>query len=112
MEVVKSIASLCDEDPYKLWRSIAAKATLIQPVEMVSRTEVKTQTSAQPVTGSCWRCTACNRTFNDIKHLVNHITFFVRQKERAHLDLYKKIKESADKSGKTFTQVCEETLRC
>lgn len=64
--------------------------------------------SAEP----CWRCSACNKVFNDVRVLVNHITFFVRQKDKAHIELYKKIKEQSEKNGKTFTQVVEEILKC
>ena len=60
----------------------------------------------------CWRCFACGKEFNDVKHLVNHINFFVRQKDKNHLELYRKIKESSDKSSKSFTQVVEEMLKC
>lgn len=112
MGVVRSIASICNEDPYKLWHAIASGGLLYQasPPFKAMPSEALRPVSSTP--GPCWRCTACNKAFNDIKQLVNHITFFVRQRDKSHIELYKKIKEYADKSGKTFTQASEEILRC
>jgi len=79
----------------------------------ISKTENSSIPSSKSVsTAPCWKCSACGKEFNDVKHLVNHITFFVRQKDKNHLELYRKIKESSDKSSKSFTQVVEEMLKC
>lgn len=114
LEVVRSIAKLCDEDPYKLWRSIALGVAAIpqpkvsSPVGGVTKPSMPKASTSEP----SWRCTACNKIFTDVKQLVNHILFFVRQKDRAHTELYKEIKDRSTKEGKTFTQVAEEILRC
>lgn len=75
--------------------------------QVSAKPTVKTTTSEL-----CWRCTACNKTFTDVKQLVNHILFFVRQRDRAHLEVYKEIKDKSTKEGKTFTQIAEEILKC
>ncbi|GEM_PF-809040 len=113
LEVVRSIAKLCNENPYKLWQSIALGVITIpqsrvsSPVEEVAKPSIpKASTS-----GPSWRCIACNKIFTDVKQLVNHILFFVRQKDKAHTELYKEIKDRSTKEGKTFTQVAEEILR-
>lgn len=110
LEIVRSIASLCNEDPYKIWYSIALEGVKSRPLHQVS---VKTATvPTKTVAEFCWRCPACNKVFNDVKHLVNHILFFVKQRDRAHIDVYKEVKDKSTKEGKTFTQVAEEILRC
>lgn len=109
IEVIKSIANLCDEDPYKLWHNIAS----LQLTQSVNRSEsvdnISSQKSMAKDVG--WKCTVCGKFFNDVGHLVNHITFFVRQRDKAHIELYKKIKEYADKNNKTFTQATSEILK-
>jgi hypothetical protein len=110
LEVVRSIAKLCNEDPYKIWYAIALGGIT---TKTASQPSAKTTPTASKTTSEfCWRCSACNKTFNDVRQLVNHILFFVRQKDRAHIEVYKEIKERSTKESKTFTQVAEEILRC
>ncbi|MEM1644739.1 MAG: hypothetical protein QXL96_02515 [Ignisphaera sp.] len=116
LEVVKSVARLCNEDPYKLWHSIALgiTATITSKTSSQSMTERATKPTTLKASTSelSWRCTACSKVFTDVKQLVNHILFFVRQRDKAHTELYKEIKDRSTKEGKTFTQVVEEILRC
>uniref|UniRef100_A0A7J3QGH6 C2H2-type domain-containing protein n=1 Tax=Ignisphaera aggregans TaxID=334771 RepID=A0A7J3QGH6_9CREN len=108
MEVVKSIATLCNENPYDLWYNIASSFS-----ELLKHSEKEPQAIKQiPVTANCWRCSACNKTFNDVKHLVNHITYFVRQKDKAHIELYQKIKRISDEQRKSFTEIAINILKC
>lgn len=103
MEIVKSIAILCDEDPYRLWYDIA-KLHLEPKLLEVERAALQTE--------NCWRCPACNKAFNDVKHLVNHITYFTRSKDRAHTELYQKLKKLSDDHRRSFTDIVTTTLRC
>jgi len=114
LEVVRSIARLCNEDPYRLWYSLATSyKQRPMPIE-VSAAGQRVASEKKPTTTgeTCWRCSACGKSFDDIKHLVNHILFFLRQGDKAHAELYKEVKSKATKEGKTFTQVAEELLRC
>jgi uncharacterized C2H2 Zn-finger protein len=110
MEVVKSIATLCREDAYMLWYELVSESTGTVEVSHVSPTESKRERIS--TTGPCWKCESCGKIFNDVKHLVNHITFYVRQRDRAHMELYQKIKRIADEKEKTFTEVVMEVLKC
>ncbi|MCS7111747.1 MAG: hypothetical protein N3E36_06975 [Sulfolobales archaeon] len=110
IEIVKSIAALCNEDPYKLWYGIAA--SFLQPRELMEKVEKVTAQTALQRTDNCWRCPACNKTFNDVRHLVNHITYFVRLKEKAHTELYQKLKKLSDEHRKSFTDIAIGTLKC
>lgn len=110
MDVVKSIAALCNENPYELWYNIAL-LYLDKTVEKIEKPSIQTAPPHTPV-ANCWRCSACNRTFNDIKHLVNHITYFVRQKDKAHMELYQKIKKLSDEQRKSFTEIATNILKC
>ena len=111
LDVVKSIAHLCNEDPYRLWRIIASSSAKYVGISIQEQGSASTA-EKQRTAGPCWRCSACNRVFSDSRQLVNHITFFVRQRDKAHIELYNKIKDNATRSGKTFTQVAEEMLKC
>lgn len=108
IEIVKSIANLCNENPYVLWYNIASlflgqHKIVEKPVSQVT----------QPTAiANCWRCPACNRTFSDTKHLVNHITYFVRQRDKAHIELYQKIKKFSDEQKKSFTEIAISILKC
>ncbi|MEM0026806.1 MAG: hypothetical protein QXT53_02470 [Ignisphaera sp.] len=108
IEVVKSIARICNEDPYELWYEILGKAIVMNatPTTTVSTSEKKI------AEGPCWRCEACGKTFSDARHLVNHITYFVRQRDKAHIELYQKIKKLESEKGKTFTEIALEILKC
>ncbi len=110
IEIIKSIATLCNEDPYELWYNIAT--SFLRPQETIEDMKKSQLQTTPQYTVSCWRCTACNRTFNDVKHLVNHITYFVRQKDKAHIELYQKIKKISDEQKKSFTEIATNTLRC
>lgn len=108
IEVVRSIARICNEDPYKLWYEILGK-----PITVTATTSTAAPATEKKVAeGPCWRCEACGKTFADARHLVNHITFFVRQKDKAHIELYQKIKKLENEKGKTFTEVALEILKC
>lgn len=109
IEVIKSIATLCNENPYGLWYNIAT--SFLKPQETIEGMKKSLPQTSQH-TVSCWRCTACNKTFNDVKHLVNHITYFVRQKDKAHIELYQKIKKFSDEQKKSFTEIVINMLRC
>ncbi len=109
MEVVKSIARLCSEDPYNLWHEIAKQELGAKAAVIISAEESQRKTVVAEL---CWRCEACGKTFSDVKHLVNHITYFVRQRDPAHIELYKKVKNHAEKSGKTFSEAAMELLKC
>jgi uncharacterized C2H2 Zn-finger protein len=108
IEVVKSIATICGENAYSLWYELATIST-IQTSQTSITEDKKVKTSVE---GPCWRCEACGKTFTDVKHLVNHITFYVRQRDKAHLELYQRIKRVVDEKGKTFTEVVTEILKC
>ncbi len=114
LEVVKSIASLCNVDPYELWNALAhgspqaATAPATRPTTATTTAKTVPRTAAGP----CWRCPACGKEFNDVKHLVNHILFYVRQRDRAHIEVYRKVKQRVEQTGQTFTQVVMSELRC
>ncbi len=109
-EVVKSIAALCNVDPYELWYTIAyGTARTASTTSATTTTSIRTQVQR---TGPCWRCPACGKEFNDVRTLVNHILFYVRQRDRAHLEVYRKIKQKADQTGQTFTTVAMNELKC
>jgi len=110
MEVVKSIATLCGEDAYTLWYELVSESTGVVEVSRVSPTESGRERIS--ATGPCWKCEACGKIFADVKHLVNHITFYVRQRDRTHMELYQKIKRVVDEKEKTFTEVVMEVLKC
>ena len=114
LEVVKSIASLCSVDPYALWNSLAHGSLQVATetaTKQPSATAI-TKTAPKTATGPCWRCPACGKEFNDVKHLVNHILFYVRQRDRAHIEVYRRIKQRVEQTGQTFTQVAMSDLRC
>ena len=111
LEVVKSIASLCNVDPYILWEAISSGKTTFKRIEMKISTPSQESQQARRI-GPCWRCPACGKEFNDVKHLVNHILYFVRQRERSHLEVYRKIKSRVEQTGQTFTQIVLNELKC
>ncbi len=114
LEVVKSIASLCGVDPYTLWNALAygSLQTAVAPVTRPATATSTTKTITRTPAGPCWRCPACGKEFNDAKHLVNHILFYVRQRDRAHIEIYRKIKQRVEQTGQTFTQVVMSELKC
>uniref|UniRef100_A0A7J2U1Q5 C2H2-type domain-containing protein n=1 Tax=Ignisphaera aggregans TaxID=334771 RepID=A0A7J2U1Q5_9CREN len=110
IEVVKSIAMLCRENTYNLWYELASEGANIIGATQTPLIESKKEKIS--VEGPCWRCEACGKTFTDIRHLVNHITFYVRQRDKAHIELYQKMKKIVNEKRKTFTEVVMESLRC
>ncbi len=110
IEVVKSIAHLCHEDPYSLWHKLASMytTTLIEQRYLAKPQHIQIKREAE----KCWKCPACNKTFDDFKHLVNHITYFVRQHDTSHTELYKKLKKISSDSGKTFSEIVASELKC
>ena len=108
IEVVKSIARICDENPYDLWYEILGKITQIGATLTASSSSKERKSIKEP----CWRCEACGKIFTDAKQLVNHITYFVRQKDKPHIELYQKIKKIENEKGKTFTEAALEMLKC
>ncbi len=114
LEVVKSIASLCGVDPYTLWNALAhgSLQAVTAPTTRSTTTTATAKTAPKTIAGPCWRCPACGKEFNDVKHLVNHILFYVRQRDRAHIEVYRKIKQRVEQTGQTFTQVVMSELKC
>jgi len=110
IEVVKSIAYLCREDPYNLWYKLASMYTNTVTDQRSSTKAQSIQTKRE--TEKCWKCPACNKIFDDYKHLVNHITYFVRQHDVSHIDLYKKLKKISSDTGKTFSEIVASELKC
>ena len=112
-EVVKSIASVCGEDPYALWSALASGSI---PKLSESQHAKRPVSTAQPISkpriSQCWRCPACNKEFTDVRQLVNHILFYVKQRDRSHLEVYRNIKQRVERSGQTFTQIVMTELRC
>ncbi len=110
MEVVKAIASLCGVDPYVLWEWIYQRE-----VSSTSSTTVSTATAGATsksrtsiTTAPCWRCPACGKTFDNPTTLARHILYFVKMRDRAHLDLYREIKNKMNASGRRFNEVVQE----
>lgn len=110
MEIVKSIAKLCREDPYKLWHYIAS-TMFTSSLEQYSIQKLENRDLSSKSNSSKWKCSVCGKIFEDVTRLANHIIFYVRQKDQNHLELYKKIKEYADENNKTFTQAVEEIFK-
>ncbi|HIP56766.1 MAG TPA: hypothetical protein EYH02_01655 [Ignisphaera aggregans] len=112
-EVVKSIASICGEDPYTLWNALAS-GSIPKPSEsqLAKKSTSTAQSITKPHTLQCWRCPACNKEFSDVKQLVNHILFYVKQRDKSHIEVYRNIKQRVERSGQTFTQVIMTELRC
>ena len=108
LEVVKSIASICGVDPYELWNEIAKRFAETS----AARPRPATAEARKPSTAMCWRCPACGREFESPSKLVSHILYFVRQRERAHVQLYREIKKLVEERGKTFTEIVKEEYRC
>ncbi len=113
IEVVKSIAYLCREDPYTLWYELASVygSRLEYKLEQKYSSKPSSIQTNQSIE-KCWKCPACNRVFDDIKHLVNHITYFVRQHDSSHIDLYKKLKKISGDTGRSFSEVVAKELKC
>ena len=112
-EVVKSIASICGEDPYALWNALASGSIPKLGESQPAKKSVSTaQAIAKPRVSQCWRCPACNKEFSDVRQLVNHILFYVKQRDKSHIEVYRSIKQRVERSGQTFTQVVMTELRC
>lgn len=108
LEVIKSVAALCGENPYSLWVAVssssAPRAVTTAPASAEAGEGVENKRER-------WTCSACFREFEDVRHLVNHITYFVRQGDKAHLELYQKLKKLSAEKGRTFTEVAAEALK-
>jgi len=110
MEVVKSIASICGVDPYELWSELAKRFGV--PTHSAARTSAAAEAKRATAPSMCWRCPACGREFESPAKLVSHILYFVRQRERSHVQLYREIKKLVEERGKTFTEIVKEEYRC
>ncbi len=107
LEIVKSIAALCNVDPYQLWYYLARQS--MPTAKSVSVAKPSTPTLR---TEPCWRCPACGKTFQDPAKLVSHILYFLRQRDRGHIEVYRELKKKVEATGKTFTEIVKEELKC
>ncbi len=108
LDVLRSIASLCSVDVYELWYRLTSSYTQQERYSETTSTTPKTVERR----GLCWKCPACGKEFQDVKTLVSHILYFVRQRDRAHLQVYRDIKRKVESTGKTFTEIVMSDYRC
>jgi len=107
LEVVRAIASLCNVDPYVLWRWIAQRE--LGGIATQPQTKVSSATTLS-TTAPCWKCPACGKTFDNPTTLARHILYFVKLRDRAHLELYKELKNKMSSSGKRFNEIVKELV--